>query len=192
MEIKINLASSLIKTSVGKDCPLTVEFDVASFNNEVLSAALVNGFLGALNNIPRSNGPGEKAKSDKEWQKAKMDKVAVWQNGSWGTGRTGERDSLAGEMRAQFVAEMGAGEKAANKKIAETVKEVFGEGESATFTNYLKAVATQIAKARGIEMEPLLEKLEAKYRDMALAAIKARREAKIEIDADKLLAGIDL
>lgn len=198
-KISLDFTSTVIKTSVGKDSPDSVEFDFAKFTPEVLRAALINGFLGALNNIPKSNGKDEAPKSNAEWLKAKQDKIAVWANGSWSTGRTGDRDSLAGEMRDAFQAEQeakGVSRKESAKTIASTVKEAFGDKESATFANFLLAVATNLAKANLPEgsadevtakTKELADKLEAKYRTMALANIASRKEAGAKIDLTGLL-----
>lgn len=198
--ITLEFPSTAIRTSVGKDSPDHVEFDFAEFAPEVLRAALINGFIGALNNIPRSNGQGEEPKTLAQWRKAKEDKVAVWASGSWSTGRTGDRDSLAGEMRDAFLAEQeakGVSRKQAGKTLADTVKRVFGDKESATFATFLMAVASELAKANaGPKAKPedvtkmredYQARLETKYRELALKAIAARKEAAASIDLGGLL-----
>jgi hypothetical protein len=122
-KFSFDVANTVIRTSTGKDCPLELVIDLTKIPNEVHAVALVNAYLNALNNIPRSNGQGETPKTDKQWHQAKLDKIAVWEAGSWAaTGRGGERDSLAGVMREAFVAEQSA-KGIAPKQVEKAIKQ---------------------------------------------------------------------
>ena len=189
MDITLHIANSMIRVPVS-DTGLTTDIDLNKIPAEVLSIAMVNGLIGALNNIARSNGKGEEPKTDKQWAKARADKVAVWEAGSWAShGGGGERDTLP--MRDAFYAERGAvdskARKALDKAIQSKVRDTYGDGESATFARFLDAVAKELGAGDATEAASIREKLEAKYTKLALDLVKERSKATATLDIGSML-----
>lgn len=184
----INVAKTTFAFPVG-DTGLVTEFDLTKVPEAVLSIALVNGFMGALNNIARSNGKAEDPKSNKEWAKARADKVAVWYAGTWAANGGGERDTLP--MRDAFYLEQRAsdtqGRKRLDKVIRAKVTEIFGENESATFGRFLAAVAVELGRERKVDPATLEDGLIAKYTTLAIQLVKERQAASATIDVGALI-----
>jgi hypothetical protein len=184
----LEIANTKFGVPVGKTGKVT-NIDLSKIPPNVLAIALVNGFIGALNNIARSNGQGETPKTDAEWAKARADKVAVWEAGSWAATGGGERDVLP--MRDAFYRERGAADatsrRALDKAIKAEVEAAFGKDESATFATFLKAVATKLAKARKQDYETLHQALVDKYTGLALELVKERQKAAATIDLGELI-----
>lgn len=184
----IEVANTKLGVPVGKTGQVT-EVDLSKIPANVLAIALVNGFVGALNNIAKSNGQGEEPKTDKEWAKARADKVKVWESGVWAATGSGERDTLP--MRDAFYIEQGATDAQARRRIDKAIRQMvtdtFGENESATFTTYLRAVATKLAKERKVDAGELHDKLIAKYTELALNLVQDRAKAAATIKIDDLI-----
>lgn len=189
MEVTLNIANPIIRVPVS-DTGLVTEVDLSKIPANVLAIALVNGFIGALNNISRSNGKDEAPKTNKEWAKARQDKVEVWLAGEWAAhGGGGERDVWP--VRDAFYAEQGAvdakSRKRLDKAIRQLVTDTFGADESATFAKYLDAVAVTLAKAGKGKQDDLRAKLQAKYDKLAVELVKERNKASAKLDLAGLL-----
>ena len=95
------------------------------------------------------------------------------------------RECYVEEMRAKFPDTTA---KAIEQKMKETVKEAFGKDVNATFDNFLRAVAKQMA-SKDMGADEVFARLTAKYEAKA-AALEAERSAAATVKID--LTAIDL
>lgn len=167
------------KTFAGK----TVYVPFAELPAEVIVTLLEQGALRILN-----DGNGAKDLTDDE-RFAKMQKrVDAWKQGSF---RVVDRaDSLQSLMKECYVAEQvakhaGTSAKQVETAIRATVKAELGD-VNATFDNFLKAVAKQLAKRPGEKRsgETITDLLGGVWegKAQALAAERAKANAKVTID----------
>lgn len=189
----VEVANTVIKLPLG-DTGLVTEFDIAKMPASVLSMALVNGFMGALNNISRGKDEDGKPLSDDVWAAARQKKVDAWMAGDWAS-RSGGGERAMTALKEAFVDERKAATGATQAQVERTIKELvkarFGEKESATFARFMDALALQLAERdEGVgegkaKPEHVAEKraaIEAKYQGLADEAAKARAKAKAKID----------
>jgi hypothetical protein len=160
---------------------------IAAAHPQVLRFAVLNGFIGALNNVSRGKNDDSAANSDAVWASLRDKRAAVWMQGDWaGKGGGGERQSAA--LRDAYVAErLAAGMTSAqvDKSIKDAVKATFGDKEPATFSRFMDAVATGIGKRDGLDeagVADVRQRIEAKYRKLADDAAKARAKASAAVD----------
>lgn len=140
MEVTLTLPTE-IKVQVGKSANHTV-VPVKDMSPDVLRMALLNGFIGALNNISRGEDDKGKPLSDAAWAAKRDAKVKVWLAGSWASTERG--DSSVRLMKEQYISEQVAKGRTVSeveRTIKEAVKQAFGDKEAATFARFLDAVA---------------------------------------------------
>lgn len=189
----ITVTNPLVRLPLG-DTGLHTEFDISKMSEGVLGMALVNGFIGALNNISRGKGEDDKPNSDAVWASMRAKKVDAWLAGDWAS-RSGGGERAMTALKEAFVDERkaatGASSAAIEKSIKELVKATFGEKESATFARFMDAVALTMARKEhgndklasdSIAVTELRAKIEAKYQGLADAAAKARAKASAKLD----------
>lgn len=170
-------ARILLRNSGGK--PVYLESD--RINAQVWAAIAEGGVNIIMNNTFNSGG---KAASETERLAAMQKRLDAWYAGNYVIGSTGPRDSIMGDAKRAFLKKNPDGEAVIKAKVAA----VLGKDEKATFANYLKAVATDLAKAKDSkfddEFEALLAKAEAaalKHREEQAAAL-----ANLDIDVSEL------
>jgi len=170
---------------------------IAKAHPQVLRYAVLNGMIGALNNVSRGKGEDGSANSDDVWHSQRQKRADVWLTGEWaGKGGGGERATTA--LKEAFVAErMAAGATMAqiDKAIKDAVAQAFGAKEPATFSRFMDALAIVIASRDSAPAKPSSDaidstrvKIEAKYRKLADDAAALRAKASAAID----LGGIEL
>lgn len=181
----------------GKSVTIDIQA-IAKAHPQLLRFAVVNGFLGAMNNVSRGKDEAGAANSDAVWHSLREKRAAVWMSGEWaGKGGGGERATTG--LKDAFVAErMAAGATSAQVEasIKGAVKQAFGDKEPATFSRFMDALALTLAQrdhsGKGKPTDETVadyrSRIEAKYRKLADEAAAARAQAKAGLD----LTAIDL
>ena len=193
----IELTTTAFRLPVG-DTGKVTELDIAKMPSEVLAMALVNGFMGALNNISRGKDEDNKPNSDDVWASMRQKKVDAWLKGEWSQ-KAGGGERAMTALKEAFIDERklatGATSAAIEKSIKQTVKDRFGDKEPATFGRFLDAMALILVE-RDFAGQAVAEgtvtdyrnKLEAKYQKLADDAAKARIKVAKGLD----LTGIEI
>lgn len=173
-----------IRTSLG-DTGKWTEVPLEQMPKRVVEQAVLNGFIGALCNISRGKDEHGKANGDDVWARKREAKVKTWLGGDWASTERGEQGMTL--LKEQFVSEQvtlaGMTVKACEAAIAELVKETFGKEERVTFSRYLDAVATHLAKEEGAsDYATIRAEIEADLAARAEAAAEERRKASAKVD----------
>jgi hypothetical protein len=163
-------------------------------NPDVLRFALLNGFMGALNNISRGKDEASgKPNSDDVWAAARAKKVDTWLAGEWAARASGgeRQSSMIREAYVDFVKrETKATQGQVDASIKALVVEMFGKDESATFARFMDAWALKRARKDGDDSEQNIatvrEAFESKFRKMAEAAAASRAKAASKLDLSDL------
>lgn len=174
--------------------------DIAKQHPDLIRNAALQGFIGALNNISRGKDEQGKALSDDVWATARQKKVDVWMQGDW-AGKSGGGDRATTQLKEAYVDERkeatGATTAAVERQIKDTVANVLGKDTSATFANFMSAVALVVARrdnAGADENSEAFERavdetrarFEAKYQKLADDAAARRAKAKAGLDVADL------
>lgn len=158
---------------------------------------LVNDFIiaaveGTLNNVSRGKDENGKPNSDDVWASARAKRTDCWYQGTFGSRAAGKGDN--GELAqayAQWKFERmasGKTEGQARAMIKAKVEAVLPKGEQATFANFLRAVATERAKADKVKADAMAEYVEA-FATSTIAPLVERyaaRMAESPVTADDL------
>jgi hypothetical protein len=169
---------------------------IAAAHPDVLRYAVINGFIGALNNVSRGKDDNGRPNTDAVFESLRAKRAAVWMTGQWaGKGGGGQRvstplrEALFDERRDSF----GETRAAAERHLADTVKSVLGDKEAASFDNYCLAVGTLIAKEDAGDKAPEQAAIEAAaetvrthYATLAAEAAKRLAEAAKAVKTPKL------
>lgn len=167
----------------GKSVKVALQ-DIAKAHPQVLRFAVLNGMIGALNNVSRGKSEDGEANSNDVWHGQREKRAQVWMTGEWaGKGGGGERTTTA--LKEAFVAErVAAGATVAQIEagIKAAVRSTFGDKEPATFSRFMDALAATVAKRDKREVAEVRDQIEAKYRKLADDAAAARAKAKDSLD----------
>lgn len=183
--VELNLVSSMnVRTIAGK----AVTLDLTKVPAKCLADILTAGALTVLNNT--YNGGGSKA-TEAEKAKKLNAKIESWYQGNYNIVEREVADSITSDMKEAFVANKvrnGMTAKDAEALIRQTVTDVFGKEEKATFPKYLDAVATQLAAANKEEFGTVRDRIEAAATAAAekLRAERAANNAAIKVDEASL------
>jgi hypothetical protein len=170
---------------------------IAKAHPQVIRFAVLNGLIGAVNNVSRGKDENGKENSDDVWASMRDKRVAVWMTGDWaGKGGGGERASAA--LKEAFIAERlaaGATMRQIEAAIKAAVKDAFGEKEPATFSRFMDALALTLSArdnggkpAKAEDVAAMRDRIEAKYKGLAEEAAKQRANVKAGLD----LSAIDI
>lgn len=147
--------------------------------------AILNGMIGALNNVSRGkNDETQAPNSDAVWAAMRDKRAAVWLTGEW-SGKGGGGDRATTQLRDAFIAERmaaGATLKQADDSIKALVKATYGDKEPATFSRFMDALALMISKRDQIDEQDARTQIESKYRRLAEDAAAARAKASSVMD----------
>jgi len=198
-KFQIELPESL-EVATG-DTGKSVKLDVkalAAAHPEIIRFAAMNGFIGALNNISRGKDDNGAANSDDVWHAQRNKKVDTWMRGEWAA-RSGGGERASAALKEAFVDERKALTNATTaqieRSIKDTVQQVFGKDESATFSKFMDAVALLMARREANDdklaadhklVSEKREAIEAKYRKLADEAAARRAKASAAIDVTSI------
>lgn len=185
-------AASLAKTVKSITLDVRDAFPIRSFGQDTVYApfasmppALLVTLLYEGAQRILGDGAGGSKKTDAEKIAGMNKRIDAWLAGNFTITDRGESATTA--MREAYIVEcLGnmsidpndraatrKAEKAINESIAATVTKVLGKDTKATFTNYLAAIATSMAKVEGSgTKDEILEALESKYEGLAAEAAK--------------------
>lgn len=193
-KVTINVPDSLVIRNVGGKA---VRVDFTRVPESVFSDAFQGGFLVVMNNTFNSGG---KDASETERLANLERRINAMYEGHW-ISKGGGGSSLVPYMWEALWAEKGIADNPAavakaTKDAAELVRKTLGEKEKATFGNYIRAISTQVAKARKLDAIAVMDKLMGKYESLAEArkaeAEKAAASLDVGADLDAMLDGIEL
>lgn len=177
-KITIELPASSDMATLPNGDPFKVDWTKVPAN--VLADIVVNGGKIVMNNVKNSNKGDEEAKMTARRN--------AWYEGNYTIVDRG--DSWMTELKEQFVFEQagkGKTPKQVDAEISATVKHVFGEKEKATFSKYLDAVATVMAKANGEEYEAVRGGIESDLADRMRDRRNAQAKTAAKIDVSELI-----
>lgn len=183
---KVNLpASILIRNVAGKGIAL----DVSRIPDAILGDIFAVGAKTVLTNA--FNGGGKDA-TDAAKLDAMTKKMEAWYRGEFNVTTRG--DSAMTAMREQYVDERRAATSATRAQVEAqvkaTVKSVFGDKESATFSRFLDAVATVKAKESGEPFDATREAIEASLWARTEKAAQKRAEVSAKLDVSSIDLGL--
>lgn len=170
------------------DTGKTTLVPIGTFPASTIQFAVLQGFMGALNNISRGKDENDRPNSDDVWLAAREKRMNAWRDGTaWGSTT---RESNVAPLRQAYIDETRARTKQTvaevEKDMAALIKSTLGEKEKATWANFLDALATAIGKERKMPVEEVKEKLEAKYAKMADEARKDREGVSAKLDVSMI------
>lgn len=182
----LEVANTVIRVPLADSGKVTV-IDLKDISPEVLAIGLVNGFVKAIGDISRGRDENDKPLTDDAWLAMRQKRVDTWLAGSWASNRQGGGSRLVTVMAEAYDAEQAAWFNVSPSVIAakrkETVKDVLGKDAANTFSNFLDAIATKQAKAKGAEpFDTIRDALEKVWTEKALALSAERAKATPDID----------
>lgn len=172
-QITITLPAPTFLKSDASGKPVNINWDKLS--ESVIVDCLVHGAKIVMTNT--YNSPGAKG-SEAEKLAAMQKRLDAWYAGTYMIGSAGPRDSIMGDAKKQFLKKNPNGDAVIKAKVAAT----FGKDEKATFVNYLRAIATDLSKAKGTEFDAEFEALVVKAQEAANAHRKEEAEALANLD----------
>lgn len=193
--ITVELPESL-EVALGDTGKVTkVDVTAIAKHPEVLRFALINGFMGALNNISRGRGEDDKPNSDAVWASLREKRVNAWLAGEW-AGRSGGGERATTALKEAFIderrADTGATIAQVEKSIKALVESTFGKDEPATFGRFMDALALTMArrdigdKATPEQVADYRTRIEAKYQKLADDTRAKRDAAKAVLDVTSI------
>lgn len=181
--IEVNLPSAIhLRNRDGAPVNLDVEKLPAHVIGRIFEAGakviLTNAFNG-----------GGKDKPEADRYASMEAKMKAWYNGDFAVVERG--DSWMSVLKEQYISEqvsLGAKPSVVEANIKDLVTSTFGEGEKATFSRFLDAVATHLAKDSGEPYEEVRGQIEADLSARAEEAERARADAakKVKVDVKGL------
>jgi hypothetical protein len=189
-KVTLNLPSA-ITVALGKDSGKRQEVETARVAANVWEAIAVAGAKVILTNV--FNGGGKDASFDDK-AAAVQKKLDAWYRGEFAVIERGDSAMTAmKEACLEYrISQYGETMAQAERHIRDTVKETFGEKESATFGKYLDAVGTALAReqhGKAATAEQVAEAratVEAFYQGLADEAARKRAEIAAKVKAPKL------
>lgn len=180
---------SVITVPLGKT-GLSTKLTLAELNESVIAMAVINGFTSAINDVSRGKDESDKPNSDDVWLAMRDKRCAAWLAGTWTHTKQGGGSNMTSRMKEAYVTEQSIAHNVSptviRKKIKQTVADVFGADEPATFNRFLEAIATVYAKANKLDMTDVRNKLEDKYIKLALEAAKQSAELTDSLDLSNI------
>lgn len=174
-----------ITVPVGKT-GLSTKLNIKDLNESVIAMAVINGFTSAINDVSRGKDDSDKPNSDDVWAAMRDKRCAAWLAGTWTHSKQGAGASIIGRMKEAYVSEQSIAHNVSatviRKKIKQTVADVFGADEPATFNRFLDAIATLYAKANKLDFDDVRYKLEAKYTKLAIEAAAQSEQLSDSLD----------
>lgn len=155
------------------DTGKTTTLRLKDFAPSVIRSAVINGFIGALNNVSRGKDDETgKPNSDDVWASMRQKRADVWAAGDW-AGRGGGGAEAKGLKEAYIAERLQAGSTLAKIEAAmkAQVIAIFGSKPTddkapavpVSFDNFLKAVATAVARKEDARAKPDSEAAMANY-----------------------------